>query len=325
MRSIIPVGLCCLAMGILGALGYSHYLGEGKQLADLQDELSATQASLAKVTQESHDAKSETAAMSAQIQQLSATKEDLTKQLDAQKSGAPATSIPMPPGMNPSSMAGIMKSQFEHINETKLQLLKTRLHLTPDQEAAVRAAMDAETKRMEDMTSKMFAGGKVDPQAMAAELKGTKTTETTEQTLNAILTPDQKTAYQQMKTEQQNSSAETSASIEMNQVAPLLQLNDSQKDQVENALYQVQLNSQDPAWIKQNVTTSATNPLAVLDAEAKAKEDALSKVLTPDQLAAYQQQAQSQLDMQKSMMQRFMPAPAATPAPAAAPAPAQTP
>jgi hypothetical protein len=127
-----------------------------------------------------------------------------------------------------------------------------------------------------------------------------------------------------MKTEEKNSTAETSATFEMNQVAPLLQLSDTQKDQVANALYQVQLNSQDPAWIKQNVTTSASNPLSILDAQAKAKEDALSKILTPEQLAAYHQQAQSQLDLQKAMMQKFMPATAAAPAPAPAPPAAPT-
>ena len=41
MRSIILAAMSCLTIGVLGALGYSHYLGEGKQLAELQDELSA--------------------------------------------------------------------------------------------------------------------------------------------------------------------------------------------------------------------------------------------------------------------------------------------
>ena len=58
----------------------------------------------------------------------------------------------------------------------------------------------------------------------------------------------------------------------------------------------------------------------MLDARAKAKEDALAKILTPEQLATYHQQAQSQLDVQKAMMQKFMPATATAAAPAAAPA-----
>ena len=131
-----------------------------------------------------------------------------------------------------------------------------------------------------------------------------------------ILTPEQKTGYQQMKTDEKNSSAEMSASIQMNQLTPLLQLNDSQKDQVVNALYQTQLDTQDPDWIKKNVSNVAGNPMAILDAQAKAKEDALAKILTSDQLATYHQQAQSQLNMQKAMMKSFMPAAPVTPTPA---------
>ena len=293
--------LSCLAVGALGALGYSHYLGEGRQLAELRDELSAAKTSLAKVAQDSQQARSETDAMSAQIQQLTSTKEDLKKQLDELKSASPEATAPTAP--NP--MAGMIKAQLAQMSDQKFLLLKSRLHLTPDQEAAVKAAMDADSKRGEEMASKMMSGGKIDPQAMS-DLKNVKTVD---QTLNDILTPDQKTAYQQMQTDQKNSSAETMASVEMNQMAPLLQLNDSQKDQVYSALAQVQSDSQDPAWIKNNVPTSPANPLAILDAQAKAKEDALAKILTPDQLAAYHQQAQSQLDMQKAMMQKLMPPP----------------
>jgi len=191
----------------------------------------------------------------------------------------------------------------QHYQE-QLLLLKSRLHLTPEQEATLKVAMDNEGKRTEEMSSKMFGGGKIDPEAMAADFKNVKSVD---QTLNDILSPDQKTEYQQMKTDQKNSAAEMMATVQMNQIAPLLQLNDAQKDQVYNALAQVQLDAQDPTWIKNNVTTSATNPLAILDAQAKAKEDALAKILTPDQLATYHQQAQSQLDAQKAMMQKFMP------------------
>jgi DNA repair exonuclease SbcCD ATPase subunit len=296
------VALSCLAIGVLGALGYSHYLGEGKQLEDLQVELSATKANLAKVTQDSQQAKSETDAMSAQIQQLSATKEELKKQVEVLKSAAPAAlALPAPNPM--TGMAGMIKAATAQRYQTQFLLLKSRLHLTPEQEAAVKAAMDAEGARAEEMAAKMFSGGKIDPQAMA-ELKNFKSVD---QTLNDILTPDQKTAYQQIKTDQKNSAAEMVASSEMNQISPLLQLSDTQKDQVGSALYQVQLDAMNPNWIKNNVTTSATNPLAILDVQAKAKEAALAKILTPDQLATYHQQAQSQLDMQKAMMQKFSP------------------
>jgi hypothetical protein len=159
MRTAL-LAVVCLAVGILGTFGYSHYLGEGKQLADVQAELDSTKAVLAKATQQSHDAKSETDAMSAQIQQLTATKQDLTHQLDQLKTAAaPTPPVPTIPGFNGSSMAGIVKAQLASRSQEKFQRLISRLHLTPDQEAAVKAAMDAEDKRTDEATTKMLSGG----------------------------------------------------------------------------------------------------------------------------------------------------------------------
>ena len=299
MRNIL-IALVCLAVGALGALGYSHYLGEGKQLADLQDQLATANTNLAKASTDMKLAKRESEALSAQVQQLTSTKDDLKKQLDEAKSAAPAAAGPATAANPFANMGGMMKAVMAQQSESRLQLLIKRLNLTPEQIAQVKAAMDEESKRGEEMALKIQSGQKIDPQAMAADYKNFKSVD---QTLNQILTPDQKVAYQQMQTDQKNSAAETMASIELNQLTPMLQLSESQKDQAYNALAQAQLQSQDPKWIKANATMS--DPTSILDAQAKAKEDALSKILTPDQLATYHQQAQSQLDMQKSMMQKF--------------------
>ena len=100
--------------------------------------------------------------------------------------------------------------------------------------------MDAESKRMEAMTAKFMAGQKLDMQTIGADMKDHKTVD---QTLDEILTPDQKDRLQANADGRKNSQAEMMASSQMTQVAPLLQLNDAQKDQVESALYQVQLDS----------------------------------------------------------------------------------
>jgi hypothetical protein len=307
MRSAL-IGLLCLALGVLGALGYSHFLGEGKQLADVQDQLSTTTANLAKATEGSKTAKQEADALSAQVQQLTAFNDDLKKQVatatqtQATKPEAPANPF--------ASMGGMIKDYMARQSASKFQLLVAKLHLSPEQQAALKAAMDDEDARNQAMTAKTFSGGKVDPQEMA----DLKTHKSVDQTLNEILNPEQKTEYQQYETDEKNSQAETVASVEMNQFAPALQLSDSQKDQVYTALTQVQLQAQDPNWIKSNVNPA--DPSAILDAQAKAREDALSKILTPDQLTTYQQQAQSMLSMQKAMLKKFMPA-AASAAPAA--------
>ena len=192
-------------------------------------------------------------------------------------------------------------------------MLFRSLHLTPEQEVAVKAAMENETKLGQEMMAK-FGSGKMDPhnpQNMADLKAMTEGNKSVDQTLKDILTPDQKTEYQQMQTEQKNSAQESMATSQTSQLAPLLQLSDSQKDQVYSALYQANLDTQSPDWIKAHVNVA--DPGSILDAQAKAKEDALSKVLTPSQLATYHQQAQSQLELQKSMMQKFTPPAAGAP------------
>jgi hypothetical protein len=192
-------------------------------------------------------------------------------------------------------------------NQEQLLMLKARLHLTPEQEALVKAAMDEDSKRAQDVAAKMLSSGKFDPQALAA-LRNVKSVD---QTLDDVLSPDQKTAYAQMKTDQQNSAVETAATNEVNQMSPILQMSDSQKDQAYSALAQVQTEVQDPNWIKANVPTNPNDPFAVMEAQSKAKEDAMSKILTPDQMATYTQQTESQIAMQKLIMQKFMPPAAA--------------
>jgi hypothetical protein len=71
----------------------------------------------------------------------------------------------------------------------------------------------------------------------------------------------------------------------VNQVTPLLQLSDSQKDQVYNALYQVQSTAPDPTSLIGNPDAAS-----ILAAQTKATEAALGTVLTPAQMALYQQE-----------------------------------
>ena len=285
-----------MAIGTLGTFAYEYYLGEEPKLAQTQADLADAIAKITTLKESDQQLKSQADAESTEIQQLTSTNEDLKKQLDEAKS-ASVVSVP-----NPADVLGIMKSGEAQQHQERLLLLNSRLHLTPEQEAAVKVAMDAEDKMSEEVMAK-FGSGKFDPKdpkAQADIMAMTQSTKTVDQTLDEILTPEQKTAYQQMQTDQQNSSQESTATFEMNQLAPLLQLTDSQKDQVFNALYQFDSN------LPERMKNNGSDPIANLEAQTKEKEDALAKILTPDQLATYHQQAQSQFDAQKAMMQKMV-------------------
>ena len=247
MRGILLGALIGLFVGSLSTWAYSHYLGEGQQLAQAQAEIATASTTLTKTAEDGKKLKDETQAMTAQIEELSSSNDKLKHQVEELKAAAPPATTTTPPVTN--ALAGMIQTQMAHHNQEKLLLLKSRLYLTPDQEAQIKAAMDAEDKYTTEMASKMYSGGGIN----FPNPKDSMPAKSVDQTISDILTPEQKPAYDQMKTDEKNSAAETMASVEMNQMSPLLQLSDAQKDQVYSAIYQSQLDMQDPAWIKNNM------------------------------------------------------------------------
>jgi Spy/CpxP family protein refolding chaperone len=280
MRNALLGTLAGLALGTIGALAYSHYFGDGSLLADLQAQLDAANADLAKAKNDKQQQAKETSGVSDQVDQLEASNADLRKQIDDLKTPPTATA----PAINPMTLASMMRGMMRGgmQGQQRLFLLQSRLHLTPDQAAAIKAAMDAEAQARRTLMQQMFRNnGKVDPAAAA-------NANTLDQTLASVLTPEQQTAYQQVQADEQASRADTSATIQVDQMMPLLQLSDSQKDQVYNAIYQAQMTAPDPSSLMTN-----PNAASIITAQAQATQAALAKVLTPDQMALYQQQAQS--------------------------------
>jgi hypothetical protein len=167
--------------------------------------------------------------------------------------------------------------------QQRLFVMQTRLKLTPEQSAAIKAAMDADNKARRDLMRQRFQNnGQVDPAAAAAA-------NTLDKTLATVLSPDQQMAYQQLQADEKASRAEISATSQVDGVMPLLQLSDSQKEAAMDALYQVQMAAPD-----QNTLMTSPNPMAAIAAQAQSTEAAMAKVLTPAQLTIYQQQAQAQ-------------------------------
>jgi len=281
MRNAILGTVAGLAIGTVGALAYSHYLGDGALLADLQSQLDAANADLAKAKGDRQQLAKETSGVSDQVDQLETSNEDLKQQLDNLKKASPTTNAPP---LNPMALFGMMRGMGRGgmQGQQRMLLLQSRLKLTPDQAAKIKAAMDADAQARRTLMQQAFRnGGKIDPQAAAAA-------NTLDQTLTTVLTPEQQTTYQQVQADEQASRADMAATMQVDQMSPLLQLSDSQRDQVSQALYQVQASAPDPESLMAN-----PNAAAIVAAQAQATQDALAKVLTPDQMALYQQMGQS--------------------------------
>jgi hypothetical protein len=130
MRNMLLGSLIGLVVGAAGAIAYERYLGMGPELAQTQADLASTSANLAKAAQDSQHFKSEADAISAQLNQVSSNNDDLKHEVDKLKKASVST---------PSFVTDSV--QEAHIAQELLRL-KSRLNLTPEQEAAVKAAME---------------------------------------------------------------------------------------------------------------------------------------------------------------------------------------
>jgi hypothetical protein len=290
MRNAILGTVAGLLVGTAGALAYSHYLGDGSLLADLQAQLDSANAKLAQSETDRKFLAEQNKSSSDQLDQLVSSNEQLKKQL---ASGAPTNSAPTPavlgiPAITPDVIRGFMGMMRGGAGgfrspEQRMFLLQTRLKLDPDQAKAIKAAMDADNQARRDAFRLARQNGtRPDPQALAAA-------NTLDKTLASVLSPTQQTEYQQEQADEKSARAESSATSQVDNLMPLLQLTDDQKEKAMNALYQQQVSAPDPASLLTN-----PNPLGALASQGQSVQSAMKQVLTPDQYALYQQDQQVQ-------------------------------
>jgi hypothetical protein len=285
MKNSILGAVAGLFIGSIGALAYSHYV-DGNVIDDLQSKLDEANSDLSNLKNEHIKMARQTSGESNAAEDLANANADLRKQLEDAK-GAPPAVAPAPE-VNMATLAGMMMGMMRggggpFQQQQHFFAMQARLKLTPDQAAKIKAAMDADQKARRGLMRQRFQnGGQVDPAAVAAA-------NTLDKTLATVLTYQQQADYQKLQSDEKAARAETSATSQVNGVMPLLQLSDSQKEAAMQALYQVQMDSPDPQSLMGD-----PNPMAAITTQAQATQGVLAKVLTPDQMTLYQQEAQAQ-------------------------------
>ena len=292
MRTALLGTVAGLLLGTVGALAYSHYLGDGSLLSDLQAQLDAANAKLAQSEADKKLLKEQNNGESEQLNQLVTSNEELKKQVanPGEASSAPAAPAEQPSIFNPDLMRAIMGAMRGggggfRSPEQRMFLLQKRLNLTADQSAKLKAAMDADQKARRELFQQARDNGtRPDMQAMAA-------INSFDKTLTTSLTQYQQTQYQQLQSDEKTARAESSATSQVDNMMPLLQLTDDQKEKAMNALYQQQLSAPDPQTLMANPTAA----VGTLTQQGQTIQSALKNVLTPDQYALYQQNEQIQM------------------------------
>jgi RNA polymerase sigma factor (sigma-70 family) len=206
--------------------------------------------------------------------------------------GAPAPDKPALPAV----MTAAMKAAIEQQTVGKLNRLKPRLNLTPEQEEAIRTILTRQAERATSAAEKMFAG-KLSREEMAALDKGSPNPE---EEILAVLTPEQVTAYQEFKQEENVSNSRLVANAELLQMQTQLGLTQEQQDKVFNALYDYTLETLS-GKIEGGPPKSA-EPAAALAWQLERKFKALEGVLTPEQLAGYREMQEKQMKLVEGLL-----------------------
>lgn len=193
-------------------------------------------------------------------------------------------------------MAGMSKMMAVAVRqqaEMKLAALKSRLHLTDEQAAAVQELLKKQTDQQVEMASKMFEG-KLTQEEMTARPKFDF-----EGQLKQMLNADQWTGYEQYKVEEQQRNARMAGQMEAMQLSTVLQLSPQQQEQVGSLLQQQyqQIMAKQP-----DGGGTAPGNFQMMDQMLDAKKEALRAVLTPEQMQSYEKFVEGQREMIKSMM-----------------------
>jgi hypothetical protein len=158
----------------------------------------------------------------------------------------------------------------------KLAALRKRLSLTPEQEKQIAKALEYGQSKMKIVPNGTLITGVTpdDKKKMADAIK-------------AALTADQQTEYESFRAEEEANAIEAKANRELSTLQSMTTLSPEQKDQAFAALSDLvssestqtlPLPDEDPKAIKE-----------ALNARWAARQQALGGILTPEQMAVYQQ------------------------------------
>ncbi len=198
-------------------------------------------------------------------------------------------------GANPVSgaMADAMGQAMQQQAEGRLSRMTASLHLTSDQAKGVREILMRQAQVMSKGMQQAFSG-KYDKDELTRMAKEGGNPETQ---MKALLTPDQKAAYQTYEKEEAAHTAGIAANTELVQLQSTLDLTAEQLDRVYAALYEVSFN-QMTGVTKPSATDQAEVMQWALDQKAKAMES----VLTPAQLEKYSKQQAAQAKLIKDII-----------------------
>jgi RNA polymerase sigma factor (sigma-70 family) len=195
-----------------------------------------------------------------------------------------------------AGMSDFMRGTVEQQVMGKLPLMKTKLKLSDQQEAAIREIMRKQVDQATEAAQKMLTGKWTKEEMSSLE----KNSGNPEDQIKALLTPEQLELYKDYKTEEFSSNARLYANAELIQMQGSLGLNQEQQDQVFKVLYEHTFNQLSGKTAETMPKNSDFN--AIMQWQVDQKVKALESVLNADQLAKYRVAQEKQAKMMSVMM-----------------------
>lgn len=189
------------------------------------------------------------------------------------------------------AMRAMMETAIKQQLEGKMRSLKSRLNLTPEQEASIREVLEKQFGAGQAVAEKMMTGQAT--QEELAEL--TKAQGNPEEQLKALLSPEQQQAYAGLQQEEIRNNARLMANAEMLQMQGALGLSQEQQDSVYKALFTA---------TEEQLGGFGGDPKKAMDfaGNLDRKLASLKGVLTEEQLKSYEEMQRQQLKLIESML-----------------------
>jgi len=179
-----------------------------------------------------------------------------------------------------------LRTWFSESIEIRVERLRDRLRLTPDQVGQVRSALERPFNDHLDSSDKVVRG-----EASLSQLKQqTEETGNPEEAILILLSPEQQAAYHELHQEERRGTAAMLANGELNLMQMSLGLSDEQREQA-----RVVLSAEAEHRLNKSNAGVKRPDLEWLRESMERKAETLSGVLTPDQLRQYRKIQDQQL------------------------------
>ena len=198
------------------------------------------------------------------------------------------------------AMKGMMESALKQQLEGKLAQIHAKVGTTSDQEQAIREILEKQANVSREISQKMMSG-KMTKEEMAGSVRQQGDPEAQ---IKALLSPEQQTAYTELKVEERRTNARLVANSELLQMQQVVGgIDQAQQDKIFEVLYsQTERTLTGPTPAADGTAGDGAAKPVDMRSLSEQKLAALKGVLTEEQFGRYKELQEQQIKMFEAFM-----------------------